>query len=258
MKIESRSEVCWLNQPGRLSSKMGSVADGFRGSGSIAGAAALAEGAPAGKGAVMQAVSAVRDSFAEGVAYGVPDVFRDVIEDLGTMDDGPAASMAAAVILDGSVCVFSSGSCRAFTAMSGDRGVPAVPKLLPQGRVVSLQLEPGQSVVLVTEGLAGLARSSEAVRIIADCGSPLERCLEEMVSETRIRFRQKGGSAAALRYCRNRRSLPRVSSRNIVYPLIAACVVLVALMLLCEDGSSQHMEELQDRSGNEEMVLPLD
>lgn len=257
MKALNRLEVSWLSQPGRIDSRIGSHADGFRGTSAVAGVAVVAEGPPSSQTSVKTAVNMVRDTFAEGVAYGAGDVLKDCMDGLAVSPgSGPAVSIAAAAVLDGDVWVFSTGSCRAF--LSGRRVVDGSGGDLNKGNVVHVDLQPGQSVILVTGGLDGLAGTPSAATLAARCRNTLDENLKEMVAGTRVRFSKSGGSAAAVRCCRPGVFPPRVGARRVLYSLLFILAGLTAVALLCRNGAPPLEEPGQEPVRSGEMVLPLE
>lgn len=251
-----------MNQPGRLVSKMKSYADGFRGSTAIAGVAAVAENRLQDSGRAENAVAILRDAFAEGVAYGVEDVLKDAIDEIGVTaseEDRDSCSLAAAAVLGDEVWVYSTGSCRAFMSGtdSGGRGFGNIVDLSSQG-IEYFRLKPGQSIIIVTHGLRKLIGSTAALSYSARCKKPLTFCLSEMIKETRIRFRKNGGSAAAVRLCIDS---PRINlpGRKLVICFSAAVIAVVFAFLIFCYWSKDTNEDIQaDSLFKVETVMPLD
>lgn len=257
MKARNRLEITWLNQPGRIGSRTGSHADGFRGTPTVAGVAVVSEGSPSSYLSVKNAVNMVRDTFAEGVAYGTGDVLKDCMDGLACSFDCPGISIAAVAVLDGDVWVFSTGSCRAF--LSGRDVAGSSDGELKQGAVIHVDLQPGQSVILVTGGLGRLAGTPSAATLAGRCRKTLEECLEEMVAGTRVRFSKSGGSAAAVRCCRSGGFLPGISARVVLYSLLVILAGLTAVALLCRNEAAVTPEVPgQDQLRSGETVLPLE
>ncbi|MFO8183134.1 MAG: hypothetical protein R6U39_03070 [Candidatus Aegiribacteria sp.] len=258
MKTRVRLEISWLNQPGRIGSRTGSHADGFRGTPAVAGVAVVAEGPPSAYLSVKNAVNMVRDTFAEGVAYGAGDVLKDCMDGLAVSPgESPSLSIAAAAVLDGDVRVYSAGSCGAFLCGKGLEDSLAVE--LEKGTVMDVDLQPGQSVVLVTGGLRGLAGTPSAAGLARGCRNNLDKCLEEMVAGTRVRFKGSGGSAAAVRCCRSDGILKGISARRILYALLVILAGLTAAAVLCRNEAAVTPENrAQDPLPSGETVLPLE
>jgi hypothetical protein len=261
MKVDKSIEISWINQPGRLRSRMESYADGFIGSTAIAGIAAVAENRPQSTCSAEKAVSVVRDAFAEGVAYGISDVLKDAIDEIcSNLPEGTVpCSIAFAAVLGDEVWVYSTGTCHAFMTNtdSAKAGLKDVLDLSGKG-IRYIRLKPGQSVILVTHGLRKLMGSSVSLDYASLCGKPLSFCLSEMVRETRIKFRKKGGSAAAVRLCSGS---PRVyPSRRSVLICILAAVLAVALTLLvfCRKSEERSIDDRADSSFTVETVMPLE
>ena len=261
MKVEKRIEISWINQPGRLRSRMESYADGFSGSTAIAGIAAVAETRSHNTCIAENAVAIVRDAFAEGVAYGISDVLQDAVDEISSnLPDGNVpCSIAIAAVLGDEAWVYSTGSCHAFMmdADSGGTVLKGVVDLSGKG-LRYIRLKPGQSVILVTHGLRKLMGSSVSLNYASLCGKPLYFCLSEMVRETRIKFRKKGGSAAAVRLCAGS---PRVSpswKRIVIWFSIAVLAAALTLLILCSESKDNGTDFRADSSLTVETVMPLE
>ncbi len=261
MQVENRIEIYWLNQPGRILSRMESIADGFHGSSAIAAAAAVAENSSHDSGYAEKAVAFLRDAFAEGVAYGVEDVFRDAVDEIESLTpDGEytSFSFAAAAVLGDEVWVCSRGTCRIFlsgAADSTERNYRNVMDLSGKG-ITSLKLQPGQSVILLTYGLRKLMGSAAALKNASRCRKSLRFCLTEMIRETRIRFRKKGGSAAAVRLCSNTTRINMPRTRYLVY-LLAFVLASAAGLILCQNNGERGSQIESDSGSAGEVVMPL-
>lgn len=250
-----------MNQPGRLISRMESVADGFCGSSAIAGAAAVAENGSPDSSCAEKAVAVVRDAFAEGVAYGVENVFMEAIEEINTFareGECDSLSLAAAAVLGDEVWVYSRGTCHVFLsgADSGGRGSENVMDIEGKG-IRHLTLKPGQSIILLTSGLRKLMESSAAQRYSLHCGKPLSFCLSQIISETRIRFRKKGGSAAAVRLCTNSARMDLPGKKCLTYSLAFILAAAIAVLTLCHSSEEKDDPVRTDSVLTEEIVMPL-
>ncbi|MBD3277668.1 MAG: hypothetical protein GF388_05155 [Candidatus Aegiribacteria sp.] len=251
MKKDLELQIAWLDQPGRIKSRMLSVADGFVSSCAVASVAVLAESESGDPGNSAQTVGFIRDSFAEGVAYDVEDELRDVLYQLDKK--GGVGSLAVAVCEDRQLYVYSSGCCRAFRC-SEDMNAA-----LPQGRIEQVLLAPEEAVVLVTSGLRKLTVSPHARRLAVSCGRPAGSVLGKMVDETRIRFRKKGGSAVLLRCCPVRRSgvLHRYR-RSLLYLLLAAAAASLLIIMLGQNSGNGSVSPSSPNEDSSEVVMPLD
>lgn len=253
-----------MNQPGRLISSMGSVADGFHGSSVIAGTVCVAENDSPDSCYPQKAVAIVRDAFAEGVAYGVESVFIEAIDEINAFAGdgiGEPLSMAAAAVLGDEVWVYSMGTCLVFLsgAQTGGRDSEGIVNV--EDRVIKhFVLKPGQSIILLTSGLRKLMGSVVAGKHSSRCSRPLSFCLSEMISETRIKFRKKGGSAAAVRLCTGsvRMSLPGRKYLAYSISLIIAVAVAAVLLTLCRSSGENGSPVRADSIPEEEIVMPLD
>lgn len=261
MQAGNRIEISWINQPGRLVSRMESIADGFHGSSVIAGVAAVAENNLPDSGFAEKAVAIARDAFAEGVAYGAEDVFRDAVEEINliALDEEPDSfSFAVAAVLGDRVWVYSMGTCRVF--LSGDDSVETgkenVVDLSGKG-ICPLKLKPGQSIILLTCGLRKLMGSTAAMKYSSHCGKPLPFCLSEMIRETRIRFRKKGGSAAAVRLCDNSGRVKLSRMKYLIF-LLAFVLAVAVILTLCRGSGEKHDFVRADSIITGEIVMPLD
>lgn len=251
-----------MNQPGRLVSRMESVADGFHGSSAIAGAASVAENSSADSCFAEKAVAIVRDAFAEGVAYGVENVFREAIDEINAFaGEGvcDSLSMAAAAVLGNEVWVYSSGTCQVFLSGADTGGSDSEGVVNVEGRVIKhFILKPGQSIILLTSGLRKLMGSPVARKHSARCGKPLSYCLSEMISETRIKFRKKGGSAAAVRLCSDSRRMRLPGRKYLAYILAFMIAVAAAVLTLCRSSDNADSLIRTDSTSENEVVMPLD
>ncbi len=252
MRSENRIELSWINQPGR--SRMESYADGFTGSTAIASVVAIAENVSRNSGCAGEAVAVIRDSFAEGAAYGIVDVLQDSIDEIeaeASKKKGDSCSFAAAAVMGEEVWVYSTGSCRTFLVGNGNHGSKDVMDL-SSTEIKHIILKPGQSVILVTNGLRKLMESSADLNHSLRCGKPLSVCISGMVKETRIRFRKKGASAAAIRLCKVNSGIPG----KIIGMFLFISAVISILFIFCRGG--RDMNTASDRSdSNSTVVMPL-
>jgi len=237
---------------------MESYADGFIGSTAIASVAVIAENMSRNSGCAEKAVAVIRDSFAEGAAYGIVDVLQDSIDEINAETlkmNGDSCSLAAAAVLGEEVWVYSTGSCLAFLTGTdtGSRGLKDVLDL-SSTEIKYIRLKPGQSVILVTHGLRKLMGSSAALSYSSRCRKPLSFCISGMVKETRIRFRKKGGSAAAVRLCKGTTGIPR---KKIVMFLFVSAVISI-LLIFCHGSKGKNTtREQADSNFTVETVMPL-
>lgn len=262
MQAGKRIEISWVNQPGRLLSRMESYADGFQGSTAIASVAVVAENRLHDSGCAGNAVAVLRDAFAEGVAYGVKDVLKDAIDEISAAasgEDRDSCSLAAAAVLGDEVWVYSTGSCSAFMSGmdSGEGGFENIVDLSSQG-IKYFKLKPGQSVIIVTHGLRKLIGSTAALSYSARCKKPLTFCLSEMVKETRIRFRKKGGSAAAVRLCIDSPGINLPGRKLIICFSAAVIAVVFAFLIFCYRSKDTNENIQADSLFKVETVMPLD
>ena len=251
-----------MNQPGRLTTRMESYADGFQGSTAIASVTAVAENSLQDSSCAENAVATLRDAFAEGVAYGVVDVLKDAIDEISAASsegDRNCCSLATAAVLGDEVWVYSSGTCRAFMscADSGGRKFEKIVDLSSQG-IKYFRLKPGQSIIIVTHGLRKLIGSTVAMSYSARCKKPLSFCLSEMVKETRIRFRKKGGSAAAVRLCIGSARINLPGGKLVICFLAAVIAIVSAFLILCYRSEDKNVDIRQDSLFTVETVMPLD
>ncbi len=220
--------------------------------------AVVAEGPPLLLAYIGDVVALLRDTFAEGVAYGVGDLLEDSIEEVDEHPSAGEISIAVAATLGDEVWVYARGSCQVFIAGrdTHDRGLDDA-EPWSEG-VRHLLLKPGQSVVLVTEGLGKLVRSDEADSYAGRCRRSLDDCLRQMVEDTGVRFSKTGGSAAAVRVCRAVRKLPSVSPRSIVYPVLALLIILTAATMMCDEKGNNESSVNAGAVDTSETVMPLD
>jgi len=242
---------------------MESYADGFSGSTAIAGIAAVAENRSQNMFSAEKAVAVVRDAFAEGVAYGVPDVLQDAIDEISSdiTDSNGSFSIAIAALLGDDVWVYSNGTCCAFMtdADIGEEGTGMKNVVALSGKGIRyLKLSPGQSVILVTHGLRKLMGSSVSLNYASLCRKPLSFCLAEMVRETRIKFRKKGGSAAAVRLCTGSPGVYPSFRKMLVFFSAAVLAAALTLLIFCRENDDNKVDERADSSITVETVMPLE
>jgi len=244
-----------MNQPGRLISRMESVADGFCGSSAIAGAAAVAENSSPDSCYAEKAVAVIRDAFAEGVAYGVESVFMEAVEEISSFaSEGVSLSLAAAAVLGDEVWVYSIGTCRVFLSAADSRGSGHVVDIECKG-IKRFKLKAGQSIILLTNGLGKLMGSVAAWKYSSRCGKPLSFCLSEMIRETRIRFGEKGGSAAIVRSCADSGRMTLPGRKYLVYLLVFLLAASAGVLTLCHDSEEK---DAPVRTDSVIIVMPLD
>ena len=251
MKNSFEMQMSWLDQPGRIKSRMMSSADGFVSCCAVASVAVLAESESGHPDYAYRAVGFIRDAFAEGVAYGVEDELRDVLYQLEKKMG--AGSLAVAVSADHQLFVYSSGNCRAFRC-SEDKNIG-----IPQGRIEEVALASAEAAVLVTSGLRKLTVSPHARRLAGSCGKTADCVLKEMMGETRIRFRKKGGSAVLARRCPVRRTGAFVRCRRSMFYVILVAAAVVVLAVLCSrNRNSGYGSSSSPKNDSVEVVMPLD
>ena len=255
MRTEEVFETAWMDQPGRITSRLTSVADGFRGRGSLASLAVVVEDQSLGRKDIQDWISALRDNFSGGVAYGVGDLLFEALKDLCSDGENCPKSLAAAAILGREVWVYATGQCLAMHCNVQDEEIIRV---LEPGIPHHLELAHGSVVLLVSHGLKRLASSPSIALRFFGPSIPLEAGLRNMVDDTRIRFRILGGSAAVLRHCRKRSSRLKVMlHRRLLWISCLLALLIVSLLLLCR--SRGHGIELSPEgpSLQEDMVQQL-
>ena len=257
MRTEEVCEVAWIDQPGRITSRLTSVADGFRGSGSLADFAVVAEDSSITKKDIQDWISALRDGFSGGVVYGVGDLLFESLKDLRRAENSPPSSFTAAAILGGEVWVFSTGRCLAIVC-SLEEEEESIRVLEPE-RCHHLELTSGSVVVLVSQGLKRLASSPSIARRFFSSVVPVESGLKNMVDDTRIRFRKQGGSAAVLRYYRKKSfNLTGIPNRRLLIGIFGALILLTLAFLICRGDGGNPLLSPEGESVQEDMVQPLD
>ncbi len=261
----SKIEIAWLNQPGRISMKMASVSDGFQASPPYASVVIVAECEKDDPVCAMTSAAIVRDTFAEGVAYGVEDALNNAFDEVAkkNSENGhDSCSIASIAVLDCEVRVVSTGTCHAFITNGAFQGESI------SGDSLNIDVRPhrfvlkyGQSVILVTHGLRKLIGSVVASRHISVYNDPLAKCLEEMVAETRIRFRKKGGSIAAVRFGSDSKRITELLKKYGIFIVLFGALVLIALSILCNKreyiNGNSGTESPDSTASSEEIVMPL-
>lgn len=272
-------ELAWLNQHGRLPLKMTTVADGFRGFPAYASVAVVAECGEDDPGCALSSVAIVRDAFAEGVAYGVEGALKDAIDEVTrkNSDRHSSCSIASVAVFGEEAWVVSTGTCHVFMT---DKDVERVVHIrntssssadesnsnsfkTDEIRICQLALKDGQSVVLVTHGLKKLMGSTIAARYTSFCDDPLPLCLKAMVMETRIRFRKRGGSVAAVRYGSGLKKIPCILKKIIISVVLSGVILFFAISILCSNQKNgiEAADTILEHSSTlpaEDVIMPLD
>ncbi len=261
----SKIEIAWLNQPGRLSMKMASVSDGFQASPPYASVLVVAECEKNDPVCAMTSVAIVRDTFAEGVAYGVEDALNNAFDEVlkkNSENGHDSCSIASIAVLGCEVRVVSTGTCYAFLTNGAiqEESISCSSMnidVLPH----RFELKYGQSVILVTHGLRKLVGSVVAARQASFYNDTLAKCLEEMVAETRIRFRKKGGSIAAVRFGSGSKRITGLLRKYGIFIVLSGALVLIALSLICNKreyvNENSGTESPDSTAPSEEIVMPL-
>lgn len=261
----NKIEIAWLNQPGRLSMKMASVSDGFQASPPYASVVVVAECEKNDPVCAMTSAAIVRDTFAEGVAYGVEDALHNAFDEVvkkNSENGHDSCSIASIAVLGCEVRVVSTGTCHAFLTNE------AIQEESMEGSSINIDVLPhrfvlkyGQSVILVTHGLRKLIGSVIAARHTSFYNYPLAKCLEEMVAETRIRFKKKGGSIAAVRFGSGSKRITGLLKKYGISIVLIGALVLIALSILCNkreyNNDNSGMESPDSAASSEEIVMPL-
>jgi hypothetical protein len=253
-------EIDWLDQPGRIPSRMGSCADGFRGSEAIAGVVAVADAPPGSDSPVADAVSIVRDTFAEGVAYGVEDVLDDTLSRILKSDRYHGMSIAVAAVLGSETCIFCRGSCTVILSSRRNGEMTNLEK----DRIIRIDLKPDQFLFLGSAGLRdritgnAITDSFSGRRLLPD------QQLRQLIEKTGIRFEESGCSAACIMMSRERGLKKLVSIRNIIYPAVALIILMILALLLCFSGRSggrndnESQNEGAASNDQDEVVMPIE
>lgn len=220
----------------------------------------MAESLPPCGNIAVEFVAAVRDSFAEGIAYGVEEALGDAIEGVLEGPDGKVSdlSFAAAAVLGRDAWVFADGSCCACLLEVRARGAATpLPWRLAAGRIHHLELLQGQTVVLLSGSIAESA-SDSLQRFFGRPDRDLDRCIGELTGVSRIRFTESGGAAAALRLSK-RPFGPRARLRHFAVFSIALLAAASAALALCSGGTADvERSEEETPSHSDDVVMPLE
>ncbi len=248
-------ESAWLSSTGRSPASSCYFAGGYRGDGVTAGVIAVTE-APPGHGIdAERAISALREAFAEGVAYGAEGLLGDFSRK-PVVPDG--TSMAAAAFSRNEVWINSNGSCRVFlygTRFSSPKGRMMS---MPAGYSGHLYMEPGDIVVLAGGETMGCLESGVG-RLPGRRGSrSLAEMLSGIIKDSGAGHGKSGGSIAAVRFPGRRKTLlRRVPAKITVAVSVVVMISLLAVLLLCGsdgvDGAALRSYDA-DTTGN---VMPL-
>ncbi|MBD3369925.1 hypothetical protein GF402_06145 [Candidatus Fermentibacteria bacterium] len=278
--------ACWAQQSGRSKFERVTCAEGVIQSHPFAGVIVVSEGLQGDGRSAGLAASIVRETFAEGVAYGVGEALQDSFAEAAERvreSKLRGCSMIAAAFLENQVWIAHTGICRAYLTngprsrrltteynlarqMGLSPGDPGFGQRVKDAtryvgleeagpEILSLQLDPGQSILLATSAV--WMHLDEHASIEGSDPRGVKNSLGSLLRKTRVRFRRQGGAAACVRMCPA--VSPSVSSRfplRIWLPLLVALVVAGAIILRPrEEGENDDREGPESRT--EEMVMPL-
>jgi len=262
-------ELAWLSQPGRVQSRASSMADGFRARPPFASVAVVAECARDDHECASTSVAIVRDTFSEGVAHGAGEALKDAFDSLSQAwsHSGHTGCSAAAVATIGNEAwVAGIGSCNAFMADRGSDGSVDIHRSFndigDSGatlRIRKVVLREGQSIILTTHSLRKLMGSSAAAKYTSGCRDVLPVCLRTLIKETRIQFRKRGGSVAAVRMGS---TPPAISYRKAGITLLAGAAAIAGILALaglvrgCGGGTGEGAD--RDSTVTTPVVMPLE
>jgi serine/threonine protein phosphatase PrpC len=284
-------DIQWKQQEGRSRYQRHSVADGYRGRHPYASVAAVAQSTGQDPHSAEYTVSAVRDTFAEGVAFAPGEALIDALDEARhwISEKGHAGcSVAAAAVLDCRVWFCWIGNCRIYQVsghsvrlLSSDHSLAETEGLSPgdpgfrqkarettaslgkggsrpgEGRT---ELAEGDSLLLLTPGVWLYIDEDGIHRHISD-GSSLAADLTSLLRETRTGHRRQGGAAAGFRLLSSTGSFVRIPGWLGAIAIVL-CLVLAGLYLggvLGPERSAPPQEEpfhVED-SIFTEIVLPL-
>lgn len=254
--------IAWLSTRGTSRHDSLCASDGFRGEHPFASVVTVAEGTGGERRSAEIAASIIRDVFAEGVAYRVGEALSEAFSEAGDRiraEEMRGCSATAAAILGKEAWIVHAGGCRAWLAgpagaraltgehtLAGEMGLsPKEPGYRQRSLDLTLQLgqkdlRPQTIHITIGEGECVFLVSSAAWHHIVPShlspallsrGGP-ERGLEQLMRESKVRFRRQGGAAAAITLGEGPGGRPaRRRWLGLVAASGAAAIILLALFL---------------------------
>lgn len=270
--------------------------DGFRGEHPYASVAIVAEGTGGDARSAEAAVATVRDVFAEGVAFRIGEALTEAFHEAGERiraEELRGCSATAVAMLGRDAWIVHAGGCRAY--LTGPRGVRPLTSehtlagemglsrgdpgyrqrvadltlqlgqkdLRPQ--TLSLTLDDGEGVLLATGAVWRNVQASRLFSLLSARGG-LQRGVESVLREARVRFRRQGGAVAAVFPGTQQGFMGRRDAQalRILAPLALVGVVIGGILLagphcgrregsVAEPGSSP----APDSAGSAFTVMPL-
>ncbi len=253
-------DMQWRRQSGRSRYQRHSVADGFSGRYPYASVAVVAESIGQDTESADRTISIIRDTFAEGVAFGPGEAIMDAFDEAGSWikaHELAGCSVAAASVIDDRVWFCWIGNCRVYLVSGGvsrllsiDHTVATLEGLTPgepgyrqkarettaflgvdsalagEGRI---ELQEGDTIILATPGVWLYLNESTAFRFSAR-GTNLSAELTKLLSETRAGHRRQGGAVAGLRMLAASRRYVRIPGW-LGALTVGICLVMAALLL---------------------------
>jgi hypothetical protein len=284
-------DIQWRDQPGRSRFQRHSVAEGYRGRLPYASVAIVAQSIGQDSESADYAVSVIRDTFAEGVAFAPGEALVDAMDEAGSWirsHGHGGCTVAAAAVMDCRVWFCWIGNCRVYhisgdssRLLTSDHSVAVIEGLSPgdpafrqkarettaclgsegvrpgEGRI---ELSEGDSLLLLTPGVWLYIDESRIVEKTGR-GSPISSDLSGLLHETRTGHRRQGGAAAGFRLLSSTGSFVRIPGW-LGAMAVGICLVLAALFLsgvlspderIPVDEQPFHGED----SLLSEMILPL-
>jgi hypothetical protein len=278
--------ACWAQQSGRSKFERVTRADGVVQTHPFAGVVAVAEGLQGDSRSADLATSIVRETFAEGVAYGVEEALHDSFVEAAERIRSlklRGCSLTAAAFLSNQVWISHMGICRAYLqngsqsrALTSEENLARQMGLSPGDpgfgqrvrdatryvgleeafpSVKTLELDPGQSILLATSAVWMHLDGDASVE--GTDQKSVEGSLAGLLKKTRIRFRRQGGAIACIRLCpAEPASVSSWFPRWAWLPLLAVLVVL-GLVFLPDGGDGDGGIVEGPGPPGEDVVMPL-
>jgi hypothetical protein len=287
--------IAWTSARGRSRHDWLCATDGFRGEHPFASVIVVAEGTSGDRRSAEIAVSIIRDVFAEGVAYRVGEALVEAFHEAGERiraEELRGCSATAAAVLGRDCWVVHAGGCRACVSgpagarvitvehtLAGEMGLkPSDPGYRQRVGDLTLQLgqkdlRPQVAHLALGDGESLVIMSSAVWRHVAPartaCVSSREGPapgLEQLLRDSKARFRRNGGAAAAIGAGQVQGALSVRTRRRLRTAVRAALAVLVlaASALALSRAGCGHDDPGTDSSGTvvtadtTGLVLPLE
>ena len=263
-------QIDWLSTRGTSRHESLCSSDGFRGEHPFASVAIVAEGTGGDRRSSDIATSIIRDVFAEGVAYRVGEALSEAFSEAGDRiraEELRGCSATAVALLGREAWVVHAGGCRAWLVgpggariltgehtLAGEMGLsPGDPGYRQRSRDLTLQLgqkdlKPQALSIQLGDGECIFIGSSAVWRHFDQARLPsalvskrgISSGLDQVLRESKARFRRQGGAAAAVSPGEGREGKParrrRAGLLAALFALLVAATAIVVGRPSCGGG----------------------